>query len=80
MEAAAQLVSNRLLARDLEPNDVIVRSIDNYLNSGADPNVLLKALAAVDVAKGSRPMWAGQLRRWMADYAGQAEEPVKPEE
>jgi len=83
VEAAVRLVSNRLLAKDLEPNDVIVRSIDNYLtdlDDGADPNALLKALSEIKTAGEARPMWAEQLRRWTADRTGQAEEQGKPEE
>ena len=83
VEAAVRLVSNRLLAKDLEPNDVFVRSIDNYLadlGDGADPNALLEALSEIKTAGEARPMWAEQLRRWTADRAGQAEESGKPEE
>ena len=81
VEAAVRLVSNRLLSKDLEPNDVIVRSIGNYLtdlDDEVDPDALLKALSEIKTAGESRPMWAEQLRRWMADHAGQVGEPGKP--
>ncbi len=82
VEAAVRLVSNRLLAKDLEPNDVIVRSIDNYLtdlDDRADPNALLKALSEIKTAGEARPIWDEQLRRWKADLAGRAGESGKPE-
>jgi HEAT repeat protein len=66
VETAAQLVDNCLLEKDLEPNGVIVLSIDKYLsepNAPSDPNVVLGSLAKIKTAK-ERPMWAEQMRRW----------------
>jgi HEAT repeat protein len=66
VETAAQLVDNCLLEKDLEPNSVIVLSIDKYLsepNAPSDPNVVLGSLAKIKTAK-ERPMWAEQMRRW----------------
>ncbi len=81
-ELAAKLVQNRLLAEDLDPNDVIVRSIDNYLSkppAGADPNAVLKAVITKIKATGDRPKWAEQRKRW-ADRLDKAKGPDKPEE
>ena len=64
VEAATQLVENCLLEKDLEPNNVVVLSINNYLSRppvGADANAVLKALAEI---KTTKPMWQAQLRRW----------------
>jgi len=80
VELATQLMDNCLLGKDLEPNNVIIRSIDNYLNkppAGADPNAMLEALAKITVE--ARPMWQEQLKRW-AGRLGQTEEPDKPGE
>ncbi|MBN1391703.1 MAG: HEAT repeat domain-containing protein [Sedimentisphaerales bacterium] len=65
-EAAAQLVSNCLLEKDLGPDSVIVMSIEKYLAempATAEPNILLDALIKVKPAD-KRPMWAEQVRRW----------------
>jgi hypothetical protein len=66
VETAAQLVNNCLLEKDLDPNSVIVLSIDKYLtepNAISDPNVVLGALAKIKTTE-DRPMWAEQMRRW----------------
>jgi hypothetical protein len=81
-ELAAKLVQNRLLAEDLDPNDVIVRSIDNYLSNppaGADPNAILKAVITKIETARNRPKWAEQKKRW-ADRLGEAKGSEKPEE
>jgi len=81
-ELAAKLVQNRLLAEDLDPNDVVIRSIDSYLSkppAGADPNAVLKAVITKIKATGDRPKWAEQRKRW-ADRLGKAKGSDKPEE
>jgi HEAT repeat protein len=80
VETAAQLVHNCLLEKDLEPNSVIVLSIDKYLtetNATADPNVVLEALVKIKTAE-DRPMWAEQVRRWTERF-GQPRDANKPE-
>ena len=65
VEAAAQLVDNSLLERDLGSDDVIIRTIDDYLSNssvGADPNELLRAFSNIEAD--DRPIWAEQLKRW----------------
>lgn len=66
---AAQLITNRLLEKDLELNDVAIQTIDNYLKeapAGTDPDTALKALAKINVPQ--RPEWDGQIRRWMQQF------------
>jgi HEAT repeat protein len=74
-DAAAQLVSNCLLEKDLGPEDVIVMSIEKYLSElpdTAEPNVVLDALIKVKPAD-KRPMWAEQVRRWTKRFGQPAE-------
>ena len=80
VELATRLMNNCLLGKDLGPNNVIVHSIDNYLNkppAGADPNAMLEAFAKIITE--ARPMWQEQLERW-TDRLGQAEGLNKPRE
>jgi HEAT repeat protein len=71
-EAAAKLVDNCLLEKDLEPNSVIVLAIDNYLSeppAGADPNVALKALKEINPSH-KRPKWLVQVKLWLSRFPG----------
>ncbi len=66
VETAAQLVNNRLLEKDLGPDDVIVQSIDKYLagpSANSDPNAVLEALVKIRTV-GNRPKWVEQVQRW----------------
>jgi HEAT repeat protein len=79
VETAAQLVSNRLLEKDLGSDDVIVQSIDKYLTSpspNSDPNVVLGMLVKIKMA--NRPMWAEQVQRWTGRF-GHPEDANKPQ-
>jgi hypothetical protein len=81
IEAVTQVVDNCLLEKDLDPNSIVVTTIDNYLTtppSAADPNALVKALAQLNIPEG-RPNWQQQLKRW-TDRLSQAEKLDKPEE
>ncbi len=63
---AAELIYNSLLEKDLEPNNVIVGSIDSYLNTppeGADPRALLVELAKIRVPE-QRPKWMQRMELW----------------
>jgi hypothetical protein len=63
---AADLVYNSLLEKDLEPNSVIVQSIDSYLNTppeGGDPKALLVELAKIRVPE-QRPKWMQRMELW----------------
>jgi hypothetical protein len=78
--AAARLVDNSLLGKDLDPNSVIVRSIDNYLRvppAETDPNAVLEALTKIE-GPADRPKWREQLKDW-TDRLGRAEESDKLE-
>ncbi|MBW8000995.1 MAG: hypothetical protein FVQ80_03115 [Planctomycetes bacterium] len=78
LESAGQLVTNSLLEKDLEPNSVLVSSIENYLShppEGADIDAVLKMLGAIETA--DRPLWDMQLKVWLKK-AEKAQEPNKP--
>jgi uncharacterized protein YidB (DUF937 family) len=80
LEAAKGLVANQLLEADLNPESVIVRSIENYLTTQAgdtDPNAVIKTLMQIETTV-ARPMWAEQMKRW-SQRLGQSGEPNKPE-
>ncbi len=80
LEAAKDLVANRLLEADLDPNSVIICSIENYLQhsaGSAEPNAVIEALMQVETTL-ARPMWAEQLRRW-SQRLGESGEPNKPQ-
>ena len=78
-ERTAELVKSCLTEGDLDPNSIVVQTINNYFSKppvGADPNEVLKVLVAVKVPQG-RPQWNQQLKKW-ADLLGKAKEPDKP--
>ena len=67
LDAATKLVHNCLLQRDLEPNNVIVVSIEKYLSknpAGNDPKVLLEALVKIKTPE-PRPKWSEKVKSWM---------------
>jgi HEAT repeat protein len=81
IEAATQLVNNCLLEKDLEPNNVIVLSIDNYLAdlpAAAEPHAILEALAKIETVE-VRPMWARHMERW-TKHLGRAKHSSRPKE
>jgi len=75
VDRAAKLVENCLLEKDLDANNSIVRSIDDYLSNppaGADINAVMQAIFEIEIKDPrSRPMWLGQLKRW-AERLGKA--------
>ena len=74
VEAAAQLVENSLLEKDLDPNNVIVKSIDGHLLEpavGADPNEILAVFGQIQTPEG-RPKWIEQFRKWR-EFFGEPE-------
>jgi outer membrane biosynthesis protein TonB len=78
---AAGLVANRLLEKDLDPNDVIVRSIDSYFTkpfAGTDPKAVLEALTRIKTQ--DRPNWLKQVKSWTARLNPPPKEPEKPKE
>lgn len=65
VKAAKDLISNSLLEKDLEPNSVIIGTIENFLNASdnkTESNVISE-LARIQTP-GSRPVWEGRLKIW----------------
>jgi HEAT repeat protein len=76
VEAAAWLVGNCLLERDLSSNSAVIRSLDSFLDNpagGADPNAVLKALRKIKPSE-QRPMWEQRLARWTGRFGLSKEE------
>ncbi len=70
VDQAAKLVENCLLRQDLDSNDAVARSLDDYLAkppAGADPNVLLDALTKIKTPE-ARPLWRDRLREWITRF------------
>jgi len=80
VELAAELVGKYLVKKDLSPDSIILGSINNYLRkpSGADPNVVLKALSGVKLSV-ARPKWQQWLKSW-TERLGKSKEAKKPKE
>ena len=80
VEPAAELVRECLVKEDLSSGNIVLNSIDNYLSkpSGADPNVVIKALSGVKLS-GARPNWEKWLKGW-TDRLSKSEESDKPKE
>lgn len=75
IELAADLLKSCLSKGDLEPNDVIIRTIDNYLDNQTGTNdieVLLKSLADINVSP-PRPKWGEQVKYWVERFRGTSE-------
>lgn len=78
-ERTAELVKSCLTEGDLDPNSIVVQSIDDYFSKppvGVDPNEVLQVLIAIKVSQ-SRPQWNQQLKNW-ANRLGEAKKPDKP--
>ena len=75
-ESVRDLVHNRLLEGDMEPNDIIVSSIDSYFLEGADANSILMELKEIKIE--DRPMWQKQIQRWQQQLI-QIRQPRQPE-
>ncbi len=79
IELATKLVENSLLEKDLDPNSVIIRSIDDYMSKSPDKatsNAVLEAMRKINTLQ-PRPMWQGQLRQWAGRF-GEASDLDKP--
>ncbi|MHC4193540.1 MAG: HEAT repeat domain-containing protein [Planctomycetota bacterium] len=80
VEAAAKLMANYLLTKDLDPNSAVALTIDHYFaqqGAGTDPSTVLAAFAKINITE-DRPVWGRQMRRW-TDGLGGSEKPNKPE-
>ncbi|MBN2272245.1 MAG: HEAT repeat domain-containing protein [Sedimentisphaerales bacterium] len=70
VDLASKLVENCLQEQDLDTNDAVLRSVDDYfaeLPAGAEPNGLLDAFGNIQVPRG-RPLWQNRLREWMIRF------------
>lgn len=70
VDKAAKLVENCLAQKDLDPNDVVVCLVEDYLAelpAGADPNALLSALDNIKHPS-VRPLWQDCLKQWMIRF------------
>jgi hypothetical protein len=78
LERTTELVKNCLTEGDLDPNSIVVQTINNYFSSppaGVDPNKVLQVLIAAKVPQG-RPQWNQQLKSW-TELMGKAKETEK---
>lgn len=80
VELAVELVRECLAKEDLSPDSAVLGSIDDYFSkpSGADPNIVVKALSGVKLSK-ARPKWQEWLKGW-TDRLSKSEEAEKPKE
>ncbi|MHC4186867.1 MAG: HEAT repeat domain-containing protein [Planctomycetota bacterium] len=63
---ATDLIHNYLLDKDMDPNDLMIETLDNFISEppeGADPNKLLLELEQLDVPQ-VRPKWTAQKEYW----------------
>lgn len=70
VDKAAKLVESCLVQQDLDPNDAVIRSVDEYLvklPAGADPNALLGAFDNIKPGA-DRPSWRVILKQWMIRF------------
>lgn len=66
VEFAVKLVGQCLVKEDLDSDNVILGSIENYLSkppAGADRNAVLKALSEIKLPR-ARPKWQKWLKNW----------------
>jgi HEAT repeat protein len=80
VELVAELVGECLVKEDLSSGNVVLESINDYLSkpSGADPNVVVKALGGVKFSQ-ARPKWQEWLKGW-TDRLSKSEETEKPKD
>ncbi len=65
--AVVEVVKNRLLTRDIDPNDAVIKVIDAHLNDQADPNkaaALIDALVKIAFNAAERPNWGAKIASW----------------
>jgi len=66
-DKAAELITNCLLTRDLDPNSAVVQSIERYLQepeASADPNKIVGQVLEQVGEVADRPGWKQQVQRW----------------
>lgn len=77
-DLAANLVANALQKEDLDPSNVLLQTIHDYLGKptpGTDPNAVLGALSAIKHPQG-RPKWESWLKAQRSKY----KKPDKPKQ
>jgi len=75
IELATKLVENCLLDKDLDPNSVIINSIDDYMSKSTDKatsKAVLEAMNKINATE-PRPMWQRKLKQW-SDQFGEADD------
>ncbi len=68
--AVAELVANRLLEKDLAPDDIVVQEISRFLvdlATAADCRALLEVMESIKNTQ-ERPMWPAVLKYWRARF------------
>jgi HEAT repeat protein len=80
LDAASQLITNRLLEGDVGADSAVVRSIDAFFDNPtgvADPNALLLMLRQIKPAE-QRPVWEQNLARWNARFGSAVKDANSP--
>ena len=78
LERTAELLKSFLTEGDLDPNSVVVQTINNFFSAppaGVDPNKVLQILIAIEVPQ-DRPQWSQQIKSW-TELMSKAKEPEK---
>ena len=68
IEPFIELVKTFLSEGDIDPNSVVIRSIDSYIlnsNQGTDPNIVYEKLTEIETPQ-PRPLWKKWLELWAA--------------
>jgi HEAT repeat protein len=78
-EAAGLLIANCLLEKDLDSNNVVVSTIERFLDGaqGTVSKTLLEELGKIQAPAG-RTAWLERRKSWLERFGGQPEDPNKP--
>jgi len=81
LAAVRQLIANRLLQKDLGPDDLLVSRLDEFIKnpqSGQDPNMVVAELSRIDMSNtGERPKWGRRIEEW-EEFVGTAADSNEP--
>jgi HEAT repeat protein len=75
-QRATYLLEQRLLEADLEPNSLLIISIENCIaqpGGPADPNLIRQILQETVVSSQERPKWSEQVKKWLSQLSQPAE-------
>jgi hypothetical protein len=80
--SVAELVANRLLEKDLTPDDAVSQVISGFLAdsaNSAEAKALLEVLGSIKTTQ-ERPIWASELENWHTRFGSLEtdKEPNKP--